>query len=607
MPESVELGTEQLSTRKRAKTSEENDEERSKKRSRGRPRLDPKDETAQDRRRTQIRLAQRAYRNRKDTAITTLEQKVKDLEQANEDMGREFMSFYDFVLSQGMLRGAPEVARRLGDATRKFISFTRKSVEETSKDAGNTAPVQRPSEAEIHLQERHRSGSGTSSSESPSDDLAEPNLAEPILSVSGRPAQANLITPPRVDISSQQQQQQQQQHTHQLTPPISLPYEIITLPTAENASFPVYDTQATIPFSHDPCVPAPVPSLPSPDSYAAQERTFGRRLQRATVEAGLRLVSMANPPPHRYAAVFGFCLLFEPREAIIHRLTMVLSMSRRETLNNWKYPFTNLGGAGTFFSNHGENRVQHGIDSMSNELPLGNQGLPEPLKPSEMTGFSMGPFNSETETARDDRIDHRMRMIYKGFEGDFFDADEVETYLRQRGIIIPENADFVDAEIDIGAFDGPPDLRSQMGGGGSNSFFGVSQVPATGPELFSMPSHTTDAGTMWPTDVPTTLAGTSSMTGASLMAPMSLGPLMPDMPPLEAQQFNLEMTSFMDPSYFPRVWPTDPSWMKTKVTIDVNRLVAVIRKWRNRSRDGVMGRMDYWRQADQQEDEIWGT
>ncbi|KAF4464198.1 bzip family transcription factor [Fusarium albosuccineum] len=554
------------SSRKRTKISDENDDDQvegEKKRSRGRPRLDTKDETAQDRRRTQIRLAQRAYRNRKDTAITTLEQKVKDLEQANEDMGREFMSFFDFVLAQGMLEGAPEVTRRLNDTTRKFLSFTRRSGEDAPREISTATPIEKPTHAEIHIQERQ--GSSSSSSSSPSEEYAAPNV--PVSSAGPQQNQQNhLTTPPRMDGTLQQQ----------LTPPVSLPYEIITMPTSANASFPVYNTQAPVPLGHNPFITTPMAGLPSPSSYAPQERSFGRRLQRATVEAGLRLASMPNPPPHRYAAVFGFCLLFEPREAIIRRLSTVLTKSRQETLNNWKFPFTNLGGAGTFFPDNGTNGGPSGMNPSSSEMPIGNQGLPEPLKPSELTGFSMGPFNPDTESARDDRIDHRMRMMYQGFEGDFFDADEVETYLRQRGIVIPENADFVDAEIDINAFDGSPDMRPTMGNTASNNFFGGQHVSTSGPELFTM-SHNSIGGAanMWSSGVPTTLAAaTSSMSTASLMAPVmgnDLGSLMPNMQPPDAQQFNLEMSSFMD---FSRGWATDTSWMKTKVTIDVNRLVA---------------------------------
>lgn len=479
-------------------------------------------------------------------------------------MGKEFMNFFDFVLAQGMLENAPEVARRLNDTTRKFLSFTRRNADDASKETSNPTPApataQRETQAENHSQERRGSGSGSPSP--PSDEFVPQNP-----SVTGPgPLETQLTTPPSLNPLQQQ-----------LTPPVSLPYEIITIPTAENASFPIYDTQSSIPLNHNPFTSPPYPGIPSPSSYASQERTFGRRLQRATVEAGLRLVSMNNPPPHRYAAVFGFCLLFEPREAIIRRLTMVLSKSRKETLNNWKFPFTNLGGAGTFFSGPGGNGFQPGMNIPASNMPIGNQGLPEPLRPSELTGFSMGPFDPEIESAKDDRIDVRMRMMHRGFEGDFFDADEVETYLRQRGIIIPENADFIDAEIDIEAFDGSPNLQPNMGSAANNGFFG-GQVPTSGPEPFTLAQHGM-GGTphMWSSGVPTTLTpGASSITAASLMAPSmghDLGSLMPSMPPPD-QQFNLEMGSFMDPSYFPRAWPTDHSWMKTKVMIDVNRLVA---------------------------------
>ncbi|KAL2692312.1 hypothetical protein Neosp_002718 [[Neocosmospora] mangrovei] len=551
MVEPAQSPPEEAPSRKRSKASpDENDGDRSKKRSRGRPRLDTKDETAQE----------------ANTAITSLEQKVRDLEQTNEDMGKEFMNFFDFVLAQGMLENAPEVARRLNDTTRKFLSFTRRNADDAPKEASIPAPApapdQREEQAENRPRGRHGSGSGSSSSTSEEFVHSNPSVAGP------GPLETQLTTPPSMDPLQQQ-----------LTPPVSLPYEIITMPTAENASFPIYDTQASIPLNHNPFTSPPYPGIPSPSSYASHERTFGRRLQRATVEAGLRLVSMNNPPPHRYAAVFGFCLLFEPREAIIRRLTMVLSKGRKETLNNWKYPFTNLGGAGTFFSGPGGNGSQPGMNVPASEMPIGNQGLPEPLRPPELTGFSMGPFDSETESMRDDRIDIRMRMVHKGFEGDFFDADEVETYLRQRGIIIPENADFVDAEIDIGEFDGSPNLRPNpnMNNTVNNSFFGGPQIPTSGPEIFTMPQQGMGgASHMWPNNVPTTLTpGTSSMTTTSIMAPTmghDLGTLMPSMPAPD-QQFGLELGTFMDPSYFPRAW-TDSSWMKTKVTIDVNRLVA---------------------------------
>ncbi|KAM0202521.1 hypothetical protein ACHAPA_008916 [Fusarium lateritium] len=567
MLEVPQTAPESLPVKKRPQEIEEIEEDRGKKRSRGRPRLDTKDETAQDRRRTQIRLAQRAYRNRKDTAIISLEDKVKDLEDANENMSKEFMNFFDFVLSQGMLEGAPEVARRLNDTTRKFLSLTSKSAEDSSRDDSNESTVptrdQNQSEARPSKRRTTGSGSGSDTSRSASDEFTMPHPSANS-AVQGK----RQVTPQRMDGSIRQQ----------ATPPLSLPYEIITMPTTDNASFPVYDTRTPVTLDQNPFLQSPFPRVPSPSSYASHERSFGRRFQRATLEAGLRLVSMANPPPHRYAQVFGFCLLFEPRESIIRRLSGTLAKISQESMYFWKFPFTNLGGAGTFFPNNGEAGTFPTIGANGQAMPLGNQGLAEPMKPPEMTGFSMGPFNEDTEATKSDRIDARMRMMYKGFEGDFFDADEVEVYLRQRGIIVPANVDFIDAEIDLGSFDNP----SQFSGLSaiSDGFFGSTQVPTSSQGLYMppQPQHASDEPNMWQSTVPTTLVNTtSSIPSATLMAP----PLGPDVEGLGQPvsstnygQYSTGISSYVNTSYFPRDWPTDSSWMKTKVTIDVNRLVA---------------------------------
>ncbi|KAF4959981.1 hypothetical protein FGADI_1255 [Fusarium gaditjirri] len=563
MLEEPQTAPESLPARKRSKASEENDDERSKKRSRGRPRLDTRDETAQDRRRTQIRLAQRAYRNRKDTAITTLEDKVKDLEDANENMSKEFMNFFDFVLSQGMLEGAPEVARRLNDTTRKFLSLTRKSVDDSNRDGIEDTPAPAQAQEQVVSQHpgRHPSGSDSSTSGSGSGEFMVQN--PPGLNAS---QEKSLSTMQRPDPTIRQQ----------ATPPLNLPYEIVTMPTTDNASFPVYNTQTTVSFEQNPFLQSPFPNVHSPSSYAPQERSFGRRLQRATLEAGLRLASMANPPPHRYAEVFGFCLLFEPRESIIRRISSTLARVSQESMFVWRYPFTNLGGAGTFFPNNGEAGGSTATGANGNAIPLGNQGLAQHMKPQEMTGFSMGPFDPDVETTKGDRIDARMRMMYKGFEGDFFDADEVETYLRQRGIVIPANVDFIDAEIDMGSFDETPDLS---GLGTNSSFFGAHQTPASSQALYMPSQHaTSDIQSMWQSTIPTTLAATTpSMTEASLMAPamgVDFINIMPTVEVTNPEQFGTGMGPLMDSSYFPRDWATDASWMKTKVTMDVNRLVA---------------------------------
>jgi len=237
--------------------------------------------------------------------------------------------------------------------------------------------------------------------------------------------------------------------------------------------------------------------LPSPATYCAHETTFGRRLQRANIERGLRLISMASPPPDRYAAVFGFCLFFESRDTNIHRLSQQVSRSREESLHYWHHPFTNLGGAGTFLPN-----MMSGISSGKYSVPehrdllIGNQHTREYGKPSMMTGFTMGPFSEDFEVARKEKLDHRMRMLSPGFEGDFFDPDEVETYLRHLGIVIPPAVDFVEAEINVeGLLD--DFMPATIALSGEGTIFEDTSIPASTSDHLCLNSQATFESTSY--------------------------------------------------------------------------------------------------------------
>lgn len=265
---------------------------------------------------------------------------MKDLEQANEDMGNEFMSFYDFILSCGMLDRAPDIARRLNDSMRKFVSLARKSTEDDCELDYDANP-----ESEITpTSESRRKGSKQSTGASSS-----PNLS-------------SVATSSQSHCSSQNQNDADPSTTHMPTSDPPQRYEIIAEPTPDNASFPIYGSGDQHPFCNNPYVPSPYNTLSSPSSYAFQEPTLGRRLQRLTLEAGFRLVTMSNPPPERYAAVFGFCLLFETRDAIKHRLSFCLNSTSQDSLFYWKYPFSNLGGAGLHSFSHDYSMSLSGVE-----------------------------------------------------------------------------------------------------------------------------------------------------------------------------------------------------------------------------------------------------
>ncbi|POR37330.1 Uncharacterized protein TPAR_02468 [Tolypocladium paradoxum] len=507
------------------------DDKGRRKRSRGRPRLEHQDETAADRRRTQIRLAQRAYRERKDTAITTLEQKVKDLERANESMSKEFNDFYETLMAERMLDSAPRVARRLRSIADKFLA--------------SAAVVKR----------------GTIGwSESQSSEQTAPIIAHPQQHFHmGGDANGSSTLSPNSPMSS------------------SLSCEVATQPSPDNASlpFPASMEQGAQNYMRQLAHPTPYGTVPPPASYAAHEVTFGRRFQRANLEAGLSLISMPDPPPERYAAVFGFCLFFESREAIIRRLSSSLSRTRQETLSYWKAPFTNLGGAGTFFIGE-EAGAAPTPDSLDNgTLPIGNQGTREYGKPQEITGFSMGPFSAEVETTRDERLDHRMRMLCPGFEGDFFDADEIETYLRRLGITIPQSADFVEAEINLADLEDEtvpvPDGSNIVSDGEQGTYAAAGLItPDSGYGGINGPV----AGGMWPSgSAESGHQETRPAPADMVMTTQSMAPVLNSGVASGPSDLNGGLVPFMCAPGLDGMWTTAPNWQRTMVSINVNTLV----------------------------------
>ena len=172
--------------------------------------------------------------------------------------------------------------------------------------------------------------------------------------------------------------------------PASLSYEVVAQATPDNASFPfssTFDAQNISTFMQ---APSPYNTLPLSASYSFHEQTFGRRLQRRTNERGLVLASMANPPPERYAAVFGFSLLFESREDIVKRLAAQLS---------------------------------------NMEMPYQTQ-------------------QQRQRAPHEERIEQKIRLTF-GYEKEFLNSDEIELYLSRLGIHIPHQAEYIEAEVDI--------------------------------------------------------------------------------------------------------------------------------------------------------------
>ncbi|KAI1632906.1 hypothetical protein F4809DRAFT_57577 [Biscogniauxia mediterranea] len=438
------------------------------KRARGRPRLDTTDQTPSERRRTQIRLAQRAYRNRKETAITDLEAKVNDLKEANQEIRSAYQGILDFATQHGIMSQVPELGRKLQNFQDLLV---KKAAEARSpKSSDGTSPerdLTDEADREVPVTRKTKTSKTTTSSWSDPPDSMVLKSSQP------KPVYAGIMV-------SHEPASQDPQHPSS-KPELSsghgpAQYDIITQPTSQNASFAsnmAFDMSFLDASSFTTSVHSPWSSLPVPGSTATSEWAFSRRLHRRATERAVTILMSPNPNPLVINRAFGFVRLFETLEQTRNRLLGVLSRMKDEPLNNWKMPFHHVGGAGTHYAS--------------------KDGLPNAYldaAPFVNNGYGMGPFGESIMRIRDGLLSSSQYVSKPGWEGVWFDAYEVETYLMHNGITLHITAD-------IQTIDLPPD----------SMFRKSASTPAAAvrwPQQATNQSQTTISSHMPTTTVPST-------------------------------------------------------------------------------------------------------
>ncbi|KFY72456.1 hypothetical protein V499_07415 [Pseudogymnoascus sp. VKM F-103] len=420
--------------RKKQKLSEDEDgdEDDASKKSRGRPRLDTKDETAADRRRTQIRLAQRAYRHRKETTISSLESQVEKLQSTAEAMNSAFLGLYDFASSQGLLQREPEFARQLQATTQRVLELSKAAAaDQPSHDDDSSHADEKNLDNQVAVVK-------SESKRSKAQTLSPPEKAMPIL---GRPAWGN-------DSPSHAEEYFFQQTFNQMPLPNQLPVEgqINNLPSLDDDNFVLTETdinqlrgaaagmnpyQFNLGIGNDQV-------LTSPTSFASFETSFARRLHRTSNERGFRLLTNPHSNPLILKRVFGFSLLFRTKEQLLASLVAKMERgSSKELLNHWSAPFVHVGGSGTYY-------------------PLPEEDISSNLMPKVRTGRSMGPLTTNAMSAREKHMIDNFTCSAEGFEGKYFDANDVESYLRGKGIDIAPHTEYVTVNLDMVSLEGMP-------------------------------------------------------------------------------------------------------------------------------------------------------
>lgn len=373
-------------------------------------------------------MAQRAYRHRKETTISSLEKQVQELRAANEQMSHIFISLQDFAVERGLLQREPEFGNQLKFASERFLALAKSVSEENSKDEdGTSLDGSKPSNSDADLE--HANGREESKQ-------IIPQVTQP----ESLPAMESSLWGYQVTREDNRNNQMDQMNWNQ-HPDVGSSrqdHQIISRATLDNASFgfdfldnennlQLYRAEVSDGNDYQHLATFQE-TLPLTKTLSHRETTFGRHLQRAALESGWKLITAKNPNPKRINDVFGFCLRFETREDIALRLRRAIEANSKDSLCAWRAPFVHLGGAGTYY-------------------PL-DENLGGTMVPKFKTGMSMGPFSPSVINIRETAMFDDFRINMPGFEGEFFDSNDVEGYLRDRGIDIPPNVEFVTVDLD---------------------------------------------------------------------------------------------------------------------------------------------------------------
>ncbi|PCH01308.1 Hypothetical protein PENO1_019040 [Penicillium occitanis (nom. inval.)] len=259
-------------------------------RKRGRPRIPVEEAVSADRRKTQIRRAQQAYRARKEATAVSLNNRIRRLETVVERFNTTFLSFSDEVLRLGLLAANPDLGQKLHQSMKQCLSLTKQAISLVDDDG---------------------------------DDAYSPALeAED---------EGNLDRHPTVELSSHSVLQEERYS-----------------PTLQALSYP---SQTTQPDSQTP--QGYLPLLQQPplwNTRIAGDSGFTQRLSLACMRTGYACLNNPSPNTEILNPLLTLPLKLVTRQRLLDFLDSSLRMGHAsDTPGHLSLPFFTIGGAGLHY------------------------------------------------------------------------------------------------------------------------------------------------------------------------------------------------------------------------------------------------------------------
>ena len=401
------------------------------KKQRGRPRLDTQDETAADRRRTQIRLAQRAYRNRKETTISALKKRVEGLHNTIEQMNKTFLTLHDNIIDAGILNSHYSLGRQLQSAMEEFVNLSKSAFVDSDEDE-EAAIADLMKEDDLDLEGHNNKkkkpnakqiSKPASKSTNQSKNTRRKSSLDKVSDEADGVEELPLLA--KEDDSmfalSQTAWAHDNSNTHGLNDLLSFNVRI--------PEVSLYDDPPEKLVVERPLKPAH--QAQGSYTYSFQETTFARRLHRMCLERAFRNLTNPQIDPFYIKRAFRFTFCFSNRKRMLHRFQELLKRKAGESLENWNVPFFHIGGAGTHFPQR---------DNDGNALYPPNM-----ISPAKALGpnIYVQPETPRTESSTQEMLDNI------GFGGIWFDSHDVEEYLKSKGIFLDGSSSFVEVNPSV--------------------------------------------------------------------------------------------------------------------------------------------------------------
>lgn len=366
------------------------------------------------RRRTQIRLAQRAYRQRKETTLDDLRKNVSDLQSTISTMQHIFLNFSDSCLMNGdsIQPNLSESLKTISDQYAKLVSSA--YVIEEEPPPANYAPAM---SSAVHADH----SASSEATESPSNMIASCPESQQVNRPSGVPVDWNY--------SATIGETQIQTPAHATLSRNSSDSSTLSAQDRSSQQFrndSPHDDEATI----ISCPLSRTLSVKSPFTYSFQETSLARRLHRATCEEAYHLACNPMARPQIFNRAFALTMKYAGTvECLQEHFATVLKRGVKESLHVWGAPFIHIGGAGTHYPRE---------ESSGDWTERPNVWNVRSIGPQNVLGEEGNVFTPEDAL-----------QATEGFEGIWFDAHDVEGYLAEKGVFIDPQTSYADITISV--------------------------------------------------------------------------------------------------------------------------------------------------------------